>query len=162
MGQFTTFREGFAYELANRDFARIGMTRLAKRTAGRPDHDFWASYARLEDFNVPLYRDAARRMGFDHTTSFGTKLRGYALGAAPRPLLKEVLRTAYPRTVEYLEDIHWMRSVGPAEESSFLQYMDEQEEVQVDMMNAALRKDYDASPRLVSELIAKWDGASRP
>ena len=92
--QVTTFDDGFRHELANRDFARIAMTRLRSRTRGRPEAEFWGSYARLEEFNAPIYRTAAQRMGVTYTTSLATRLRGELVGATPRPLLTEILRLA--------------------------------------------------------------------
>ena len=154
--KFTTFEDGFRYELANRDFSRIGMTKLRSRTRERPDADFWGSYARLEEFNRPIYRAACRRMGIIYSTSPATRLRGLALGSAPLVVLPEVLRIAYPRTVEYLEDIRRLRQAGPEREGEFLRYMDEQEEIQVSMMHDALRRDYEACRRRVDDFIADW------
>lgn len=52
--QVTTFDDGFRYELANRDFARIAMTRLRSRTRGRPEAEFWGTTPGSKSSTLPF------------------------------------------------------------------------------------------------------------
>ncbi|GAB3163268.1 hypothetical protein GCM10027258_83360 [Amycolatopsis stemonae] len=136
--KFTNFDDGFRFELANREFARISMSLIAARAKEHDLGPFFAGYARLEDFNAPRYGAAAGRMGIDFTAKATTRARGWLTGHTPLPLLRELLRIAYPRTVEYTEDLRGLSAAGPSTERSFLDYLVRQEDLQVRMMHAAL------------------------
>ena len=96
------FEDGFRRELANREFARISMSLIAAGAAERQLGPFFAGYRRLEDFNAPRYRAAAGRMGIRFKAKVTTLAHGWLTG---HTLLRELLRIAYPGTVEYAEDL---------------------------------------------------------
>ncbi|MBQ6644285.1 MAG: hypothetical protein IJH84_25090 [Saccharopolyspora sp.] len=151
--KFADFADGFRLELANREFARSAMTLLAARAGGCDSGPFWVGYAKLEEFNAPRYRAAARRMKISFEPDWRTRTRGWLVGHTPMPLLHELLRIAYPRTVEYAEDIRRLKDAGPPREAAFLDYMIRQD-LQVRMMHAALIGTASEVTALVDEFIA--------
>ncbi|MFD5695310.1 hypothetical protein [Streptomyces rubiginosohelvolus] len=152
-GEFT---KGFQHELANRAFALRSTEGIAKRLHGDPRHAFWASYVKLERFNAPRYQQAATQWGLDAQPTLWTKARGAASGAAPKLLLTPFLKFAHPKTVEYLEDLRRLRAIGPPDGEAFLDYMVNQEALQVEMMQLALEKRYPEVARRVDEFLLKY------
>lgn len=151
--RFTTFEQGFRAELANREFARIGMAATAIRTEKHETAPFWRAYDRLERFNAPRYRAAAQRLGISDSTGAGARLRGRLVGWMPNSLRRESIRFAFPRTVEYVEDLRRLAAIGPTSEADFFDYMLRQEELQVNMMEAMLRGRNVAAESLVDRFI---------
>ncbi|MFE3178386.1 hypothetical protein ACFXPA_43305 [Amycolatopsis sp. NPDC059090] len=153
--KFTDFEDGFRFELANREFARISMTLLASRAAAHELGPFFAGYARLEAFSAPRYRAAAERLSIRYRPNLRTRARGWLTGHTSKPLLRELLRIAYPRTVEYAEDLRCLAaSETPGD---FLDYLVRQEDLQVRMMHAALIGNASDVPGMVEEFISGWD-----
>jgi hypothetical protein len=151
--KFTSFEKGFSAELANRVFARKAMAILAARTRGLDSAPFWRAYHLLEEHNAPIFAAAARRLGVRGARLPLARLRGWLTGHTPLLLLAELLRFAYPRTVEYAEDLKRLRDAGPQSEREFLDYMVRQEELQVRMMHLALISDYRAVSQVVQEFL---------
>lgn len=152
--KFTSFSAGFGYELANRVFARRSMALLAERTKQLDSAPFWQAYHRLEEFNAPRFAAAAERMKIAPSNLRVAQIRGWATGRTPHALLTELLRFAYPRTVEYAQDLRRLAADGPETERQFLDYMVRQEDLQVRMMHAALQKNYAQITTMVEEFIA--------
>ncbi|MFB7103708.1 hypothetical protein [Streptomyces hydrogenans] len=143
------FTKGFAYELQNRHFALISMSGVARRLDGDPRSAFWGGYSRLERFNVPRYEQAALRWGMDAKPTAWTKARGTLVGATPEFMLHSLLKFAYPKTVKYLEELRRVRGLGPGDGKAFLDYMVDQEVVQIEMMRLALGGRYsEITPKL--------------
>ncbi|MFC9399235.1 hypothetical protein ACFTWS_39945 [Streptomyces sp. NPDC057027] len=143
-----SFDQGFAHELQNRAFALRSMSGVARRLRGdgRTDLPFWEGYAELERFNVPRYAEAARRWNLSMQPSPWTKARAALVGSTPKFLLRRLLEFAHPKTVEYLEDLRRLRDAGPSDGRDFLEYMVQQEAVQIQMMKLALERRYSEIP----------------
>ena len=148
------FRDGFRSELANREFARRAMAILAERTAGLESAAFWRGYHELEELNAPRFAAAARRLNAAPSRPRAALARGWVTGHTPAAVLPELLRFAYPRTVEYAADLRRLRDIGPLSEREFLDYMVRQEDLQVRMMHSALLGEYEAITAMVQEFIA--------
>ncbi|MER8041213.1 hypothetical protein ACWEP8_27050 [Streptomyces hydrogenans] len=152
------FTKGFDYELQNRQFALISMSGVARRLDGDPRSSFWGGYSRLERFNVPRYEQAALRWGMDAKPTAWTRARGTLIGATPTFMLHSLLEFAYPRTVKYLEDLRRVRGTGPDDGLAFLDYMVDQEVVQIEMMQLALKGRFsEITPRL-EEFFGRYEG----
>ncbi|WP_431823758.1 hypothetical protein [Burkholderia sp. F1] len=132
------FIKGFRYELANRAFALRAIARVARRLDGDARLPFWEAYLKLEQFNAPRYRAAARTWGLDAAPGWWTRGKAWAVGSVPKLLLTSLLKFVYSQTVPYLEELRNLRRIGPAEAHAFLDYVVDQEAVQVEMMRLAL------------------------
>ncbi|MFD2470366.1 hypothetical protein [Amycolatopsis silviterrae] len=154
--KFTDFEDGFRFELANREFARLSMSLLASRAATHELGPFFVAYARLEEFSAPRYLAAAERLSIRFRPSPRIRVRGWLTGRTPRPLLRELLRIAYPRTVEYAEDLRRLAASGPPGEESFLDYLVRQEDLQVRMMHAALAGKPGDALKAAEEFVGRW------
>ncbi|MFF2777404.1 hypothetical protein ACFVU3_21135 [Streptomyces sp. NPDC058052] len=145
------FSKGFDYELQNRQFALISMSGVARRLGRDPQVAFWGGYSELERFNVPRYEQAARKWGMNTEPTAWTKARGSLVGATPKFMLRSLLKFAYPRTVKYLDDLRRVRGAGPGDGRKFLDYMIDQEVVQIEMMRLALNQRFsEIAPELES------------
>lgn len=149
------FTHGFRHELANRSFALRCTEVIVGHLHGDPRHAFWESYAELERFNAPRYAQAADRWGLNTQPSIWTRLRGATAGAAPKPRLTPLLKFAYPTTVAYLEELHRLRSIGTRDGKAFLDYMVNQEALQVEVLQLALTTRYQEAATRVDEFLAK-------
>ncbi|MDP1539389.1 MAG: hypothetical protein Q8K94_02420 [Moraxellaceae bacterium] len=154
------FIQGFSVEVSNRTFALQAMKNLSKRSEGSKQHTFWQAYLRLEQFNVPHYQAAALSWGLDSRPERLAKAKAFATNLVPMAFMSLALRPLYASTVKYAKKLRKLRLIGPTNAQAFLNYMVEQEELQVEMMRLALRKDYAAAARLVDEFIAKHTGTS--
>jgi len=152
------FSRGFRHELANRAWALRSTSGIARRLEGNPSRAFWAGYVRLEEFNAIRYRQAAQHWGVPSKTRRWTRLRGAVSGAAPRAVVSRFLRYAYPKTAEYVDVLRRLRDIGPQDGAEFLDYMVEQEILQVEMMRLALAKRYGEVPPLVDEFLRAYRG----
>lgn len=152
------FTEGFGYELQNRQFALISMSGVAKRLAGDPRLPFWKGYSELEHFNAPRYEEAARRWGMSAAPTAWTKARGALIGATPKFMLRSLLKFAYPKTVEYLEDLRRVRGTGPADGKVFLDYMVDQEVLQIEMMQLALNGRFSEITPKLEAFFRRYEG----
>ncbi|WP_435220542.1 hypothetical protein [Streptomyces sp. Tue6028] len=150
------FTKAFDYELQNRAFAMLSMSGIARRLKGDPQNAFWSGYVKLEQFNAPRYAEAARRWGLDDQPTQWTKIRGKAIGATPKFMLRSLLKFAYPKTVEYLEDLRRMRGVGPDDGKAFLEYVVEQEILQIEMMQLAMNERYAGITRNLESFFQKY------
>ncbi|MFE3455768.1 hypothetical protein ACFXJ8_43370 [Nonomuraea sp. NPDC059194] len=150
------FTKAFEYELQNRAFALRAMFGIARRLHGDPQNDFWGGYARLERFNVPRYAEAAQRWGLDPQPQTWTRIRGTVIGATPKFMLRSLLKFAYPKTVEYLEELRRMRGLGPDDGKAFLDYVVDQEVVQIEMMQLALNERYPEITRNLEAFFQKY------
>ncbi|MFF0384179.1 hypothetical protein [Streptomyces sp. NPDC004286] len=150
------FTKAFDYELQNRAFALLSMSGIARRLKGDPRNAFWDGYVKLEHFNAPRYAEAARRWGFGDQPTQWTKIRGALIGATPKFMLQSLLKFAYPKTVEYLEDLRRMRGVGPDDGKEFLDYVVEQEILQIEMMQLALNERYASITRNLESFFRKY------
>ncbi len=147
------FARAFRHEIANRSWALRSTSGIARRLEADPSRAFWAAYVRLEEFNAPRYRRAAQRWGLDPDPGPWTRLRGAVSGAAPRVLIAPFLKYAYPKTVEYVEELRRLRDMGPGDGAAFLDYVVEQEVLQVHMMRLALEGRYAEVVALVEEFL---------
>ncbi|WP_432062398.1 hypothetical protein [Streptomyces sp. S1] len=155
----TQFTEGFDYELQNRRFALISMSGIARRLHGDPRISFWGGYSDLERFNVPRYEEAARRWGRSAKPTAWTRVRGALIGATPRFMLRPLLAFAYPKTVKYLEDLRRVRGTGPEDGKAFLDYMVDQEVVQIEMMRLALDDRFSEIAPKLEDFFSKYEDA---
>lgn len=153
-----TFINGFRKELANRSFALIAVRRMAERLQGDERHVFWQTYRDLELFNAPRYAAAARSWGLEVTPSVATRLKGWAVSSAPKCLFGPLMKSVHRQTVDYLDWLYELRQSGPAEAAPFLDYMVEQEALQVDMMRLALSGRYAEITRHADDFFLKYNG----
>ncbi|MBC3436527.1 hypothetical protein HU735_13975 [Pseudomonas sp. BW16M2] len=152
------FLKGFRHELANRAFALAAVRRMASRLQGQPSHPFWKTYADLERFNQPRYQAAADRWGLDTTPGVLTRLKAWLLSSVPRPLQGLLLRIVHRETVKYMAWLQGLRKIGPADAQRFLDYMIEQEQLQLDMMRLALNGRYRDVVRQADTFFLKYNG----
>lgn len=136
------FISGMKYELQNRAFALRTIERIAVRVEGEPEHIFWSSYEKLEKFNTPCYAAYAKKLGLDTTPSSFTKAKASMISATPGILLDALLKLVYSKTQVYMQDLKKVRSLGPSEDNEFLNYMIAQEQVQIELMELAIKKRY--------------------
>lgn len=150
------FDKGFQHELANRAFALRAMEGIARRLHRDPQLPFWDGYAALERFNLPRYEKAASRWGLEARPGWWTRTRGAAIGATPKPLLGRLLKFAYPKTVAYRDELRRLRGIGPEDGKVFLDYMVDQEDLQVEMMQLALDRRYAEVTPAVDAFFLKY------
>jgi hypothetical protein len=152
------FLKGFRHELANRAFALAAVRRMASRLQGQQSHPFWKTYADLERFNQPRYQAAANRWGLDTTPGVLTRLKSWLLSSVPRPLQGLLLRIVHRETVKYMAWLQGLRKIGPADAQRFLDYMIDQEQLQLDMMRLALNGRYRDVVRQADTFFLKYNG----
>ncbi|MBT8766687.1 hypothetical protein [Metapseudomonas boanensis] len=155
------FIKGFRHELANRAFAFLAIDRMAERFAGHEHGLFWKSYLDLEAFNRPRYALAARRWGQGTAPGILTRLKALAVSSLPARLHGPLLRLIYRETLKYLEWLKKLRRQGPANAKRFLEYMVEQEEVQLEMMRLALAGRYAEIASCADDFFLKYNGSVR-
>ncbi|MDR0242187.1 MAG: hypothetical protein LBJ65_11360 [Burkholderia sp.] len=154
----STFAKGFKGEIQNRAFAIRAIGRLANRLDGDPRQPLWAAYLKLEEFNVPIYRQAAARWGLDVTPKAGTLIKAWMLGSVPKCLLGPFLKLVYSKTVVYCEELRRLRNIGPSDSRDFLDYMVDQEDLQIEMMRLSLDGQDAALARKIDSFFNKYDG----
>ncbi|WP_322085239.1 hypothetical protein [Burkholderia sp. BCC1999] len=152
------FARGFKGEIQNRAFAIRAIARLANRLDGDPRQSLWAAYLRLEEFNAPIYRQAAARWGLDVAPNTGTLLKAWVISSVPKLLLRPFLKLVYSKTVVYCEELRRLRNIGPSDCRDFLDYMVEQEDLQIEMMRLSLDGQDAVLARKVDSFVKKYDG----
>lgn len=153
-----TFIKGFKSEIQNRAFALRAIGRLAKRLDGDPRQVLWAAYLKLEVFNAPIYHHAAARWGMDATPGAGTRVKAWVISSVPKFLLGPFLRFVHSKTVIYCEELRKLRSIGPADSRDFLDYMVDQEDLQIEMMRLSLDGQDSVLTRKLDSFIQRYDG----
>jgi len=153
-----TFIKGFRHELANRAFARAAVRRMAARLQGQPAHPFWKTYADLETFNQPRYEAAAQLWGLDTAPGLFTRWKSWLVSSVLRPLQGLLLRLVHRETVKYFAWLQRLREAGPSGAQRFLDYMIDQEQLQLDMMRMALNGRYRDVVRKADEFFLKYNG----
>ena len=150
-----TFLAGFKYEIGNRRFALLTMKGISSRLTGDRRNLFWNSYYELEKFNQPRYAAAAQSLGVDASIGWGPQFRGRLIGSTPLFLLGALTKYVYPKTIAYLDALKAVQAAGPDQARSFLAYMIEQEELQIEMMRLALADEYEEIPPLLADFLKK-------
>ncbi|PWU30862.1 hypothetical protein DK254_08230 [Pseudomonas sp. RW407] len=157
------FIEGFRQELANRSFALITVRRMAARCRGSDWHMFWQAYWDLEILNARRYEAAALRWGLDPTPGLPTKLKAWIVSSVPRCLMVGLVKFVHGKTIAYVDRLRDLRQSGPAETVAFLDFMVEQEELQVEMMRLALAGRHSEMRACAEGFFLKHEGStSRP
>lgn len=152
------FIKGFRYELANREFALRVVTRMAERTSEDGKQAFWITYSELEQFNAMHYRAVAQLWGVDVEPSWITRFRAWAAGGLLILLQGPMMRFVYSETVKYVTVLRNLRKIGPADAALFLNYMVEQEELQIRMMELAFTERYAEVGEMVDMFFLKYSG----
>lgn len=152
------FAKGFRYELANREFALRVVTRMADQASGVEQRSFWSTYSRLERFNAMHYRAAAQSWGFAINSGYVTRLRAWAAGWLLLLLHGVMLKFIYAETVKYVDVLKNLRNIGPADAALFLNYVVEQEELQVKMMQMAFTERFSEIDDFVDAFFLKYNG----
>ena len=150
------FLNGIEFELQNRAFALKAITRISNRMQGTPEHVFWNAYERLENFNTAIYSAYAEKLAVDATPSFFAKLKASTLSSTPSFLLDELLKLVYSKTKVYMEDLKRVRALGPVEDSKFLDYMIAQEQVQIEMMELAIKKQFNEIKPKIDQFLLMY------
>lgn len=152
------FISGFRHELANRAFALIAVRRMAERLQGDERRVFWKTYWDLERFNAPRYAAAARQWAPAFKPGLWPVLKAWLVSSVPNPLLGLLLKVVHRETVKYLKWLKALRDMGPADARLFLDYMIEQEELQIEMMQLALSDRYTDIVRRADKFFLKYSG----
>lgn len=150
------FIKGIKYEIANRAFALDAIGRIANRVKGRPEYAFWHSYEQLEKFSAPKYEKFAVKLGLDPTPSFYTKSRAWSTCLIPTSLLGPTLKLVCFLTKIYLKDLKKVRELGNIEDVDFLDYMVEQEELQIKLMELAILGRYSEISKKTDSFILSY------
>lgn len=153
-----TFIKGFRHELANRAFAHLAVGRMAERLDGDARGLFWKTYLDLETFNRPRYAAAARKWGLDVEAGILTRLKALAVSSVPKLLLGLLLKVVYRETVKYLGRLQDLRRQAPAEARAFMDYVVDQEQLQIEMMRMALEGRYSAITGRADDFFLKYNG----
>lgn len=132
------FIKGFKHELANRAFALMAVRRMTVRLEGDPWHTFWKTYWELEILNARRYEAAALTWGLDCAPGFRTRLKAWLVSSVPRCLMAALVKFVLKETVAYAKWLGDLRTAGPSYASVFLDYMVEQENLQIELMRLAL------------------------
>lgn len=149
------FKKGFKYELKNRHFALKAVEKIANKLAGTQSNDFWESYLLLEQFNEPRYHAASEVWRVKPKTYFFAKLKASLISLTPNFMLNSLVKLVYRETLKYMVQLREISKLGPPNSRAFLNYMLEQEQVQIDMMKMALEgKTHEIRP-LVDNFISK-------
>ena len=135
------FLNGIHYELQNRAFALSAITSIANRVQGTQEYIFWSAYEKLERFNTTHYFAYAEKFGLDATPSF---------------LLNGLLKLVYSKTKVYLEDLKQVHALGAEADREFLDYMLAQEQVQIELMELAIKKQYRGIPPKIDQFIQHY------
>lgn len=151
------FLDGFDGEIQNRAFALRAIGRLSNRLDGDPRQPLWAAYLKLEEFNEPIYHEAAARWAMDVTPRTGTLIKAWILGSVPKFLLRSFLKLVYSKTVKYCDELRKIRSIGPLSAKEFLDYMVDQEDFQIEMMRLSLDGKDVVLARKIDSFIATYD-----
>lgn len=150
------FLNGIHYELQNRAFALIAIARIANRLKGTQEYIFWSAYEKLEQFNTAHYFAYAEKLGLDATPSFLTKAKASLISSTPSFLLDELLKLVYAKTKVYLEDLKQVHALGADTDREFLDYMLAQEQVQIELMELAIKKQYREIPSKIEQFIQHY------
>lgn len=149
---------GFRHELANRAFAVVAVRRMSERLQGDERRIFWATYWELEKFSAPRYAAAAESWGIVFKPGIWPVLKARIISSVPKGLLRLLLRIVHSETVKYLKWLQGLKQIGPSDASTFLDYMVEQEELQVEMMQLALSNRYVEIVERVDMFFLKHNG----
>jgi len=152
------FVKGFRYELANREFALRVVMRMADRATGAEKQSFWTTYSELERFNALHYRAAAQLWGFDIKPGYRIRLKARAVGWLLVFLRGAAMERAYFEIVKYAEFLRQLRTIGPGDASLFLNYMVEQEELQIKIMRMAFTERFTEVGEVVDAFFLKYNG----
>lgn len=152
------FIKGFRHELANRAFALGAVRRMAARLEGAPAHPFWKTYADLETFNQPRYEAAAQLWGLETAPGLFTRWKSWLVSSVPRPLQGLLLKVVHRETVKYFVWLQKLCEQGPSGAQRFLDYMIDQEQLQLDMMRLALNGRYRDAVRKADDFFLKYNG----
>ena len=136
------FPAGIRYEVANRAFALRTVERLSRRFEGSDQQAFWLAYLKLEQFSAPHYRALAERLEVDSHPGLWTRFRAAVVASDPGFMMERTLRSMLSRTEIYVGRLNQLQSIGPADESEFLDYMVAQEALQVEMLRLAVSGQY--------------------
>lgn len=150
------FQNGIHYELQNRAFALSAIVRIANRVQGTQEYIFWSAYESLERFNTPHYLAYAEKLGLDATPSFLTKAKASLISSTPSFLLDELLKLVYAKTKVYMEDLKQVHAQGTEADREFLDYMLAQEQVQIELMELAIKKQYREIPPKIEQFIQHY------
>lgn len=148
------FEEGLLKELENRAFAIRAIKRLSDRMATDSRRPLWQTYHALEEFNVPRYAEAMARLRIQYVPGLWTKFRAWLIGSVPLLIHRAFLKTVLSQTTEYLKFLEELRKIGPEEEREFLNYMVDQEILQIDMMKLGIDGQYWKIPSLLDEFVS--------
>ncbi|AZC23950.1 MULTISPECIES: hypothetical protein [Pseudomonas] len=154
------FIHDFARELANRAFALITVRRLCERLEGDKSQVFWKTYWDLELFNADRYGAAARHWGLDATPAAMTRLKAWLISSTPKVLLGALVRVFHKGTIDYVDWLRKLRQAGPVEARAFLDYMVEQEVLQVEMMQLAIAGRYSDIAQRADAFFLKYNGVT--
>ncbi|UTV59953.1 hypothetical protein [Burkholderia arboris] len=152
------FAKGFKGEVQNRAFALRAIGRLANRLDGDPRQPLWAAYLKLEEFNAPVYRQAAARWGIGTTPGAGTRIKAWVIGSVPKCLLRPFLKFVHAKTVVYCDELRKLRNIGPSDSRIFLDYMVDQEDFQIELMRLSLDGQDAVLARKIDSFLEKYDG----
>lgn len=147
------FVDGFRSEIANRNFARLVTEKLATTAAEDQGRALWSAYHSLEVFNLSIYHPVATQWGLDTTVGHVTRLKAEVLARFPQALHPWLLSSTLKRTKDYMITLEALQTIGPDSEHWFLQYMVDQEALQIDMMEKAILGDYLGAARLVEDFL---------
>lgn len=150
------FLNGINYELQNRAFALSAITSIANRVQGTQEYIFWSAYEKLERFNTTHYFAYAEKFGLDATPSFLTKAKVSLISSTPSFLLDELLKLVYSKTKVYLEHLKQVHAQGTEADGEFLDYMLAQEQVQIELMELAIKKQYRDIPSKIDQFIQHY------
>ena len=152
------FISGFRHELANRAFALIAVRRMAERLQGDERRVLWKTYWDLERFNTPRYTAAAQQWGVAFKPGLLPLLKAWLLSSVPRVFIGLLLKLVHRETVKYLKWLNRLREIGPADAQGFLNYMIEQEDLQIEMMRLALADRYTEIAWCADRFFLKYNG----
>ncbi|WP_085695986.1 MULTISPECIES: hypothetical protein [unclassified Pseudomonas] len=152
------FISGFRHELSNRAFALMAVRRMTERLQGDERRVFWKTYWDLERFNSPRYSAAARQWGLEFKPGIFPKTKAWLISSVPRPWMGMLLKIVHRETVKYLQWLKALRDIGPTESRVFLNYMIEQEELQIELMQLALANRYTEIVRRADRFFLKYSG----
>lgn len=112
-------------------------------------------------WNVSIPPDTPRRLnngGVAFKPGLLPLLKAWLLSSVPRVFIGLLLKLVHRETVKYLKWLNRLREIGPADAQGFLNYMIEQEELQIEMMRLALADRYTEIAWCADRFFLKYNG----
>lgn len=150
------FEKIFQYELNNRGFAFIIVTKFAKKKSASEEGAFWMAYAELENINRPLYTAMAKNYHMK-VNSLVVNLKVWGTNWAFKLFPEKMLKIMADATEVYVDKLKLLPELARKEDRAFFEYVIAQEQSQAIALAHAVDKRFDLAASSMREFLISQD-----